>query len=112
MALSNKQQKAIELMVYSPYMTYTMMASECGVHVETLRRWRHETPEFMEALDKATKNRWKSAEQLAINTMVNLASEGNYSATKYILDSLDYAPKQKIEADVKATTISVSIEEE
>jgi hypothetical protein len=110
--LNNKQKKAIELLVYSPHMTYNMMASECGVSRDTLHRWRYETPEFMEELDKATKNRWKSAEQLAINTMINLMSEGNYSATKYVLDSLDYAPKQKIEADVKATTISVSIEED
>lgn len=112
MALSHKQLKAIELLVYSPHMTQNMIASEVGVHRDTIRRWREDTPEFKEALDIATKNRWKSAEQLAINTMINLASEGNYSATKYILDSLDYAPKQKIEADVKATTISVSIEED
>lgn len=100
MALNNKQIKAIELLVYSPHMTQYMIAQEVGVHRDTIRRWREENQEFKQALETATKNRWKSAEQLAINTMINLASEGNYNATKYILDSLDYAPKQKIQAEV------------
>lgn len=46
MALSNKQIKAIELLVYSPHMTQNMIAKECGVHRDTIRRWREETPEF------------------------------------------------------------------
>jgi hypothetical protein len=102
MALNNKQIKAIELLVYQPYMTQNMIAQEVGVHRDTIRRWREETPEFKEALDKATKERWKAAEQMAVNTMINLMSEGNYQATKYVLDSMNYAPSQKIEAKVDA----------
>lgn len=86
-------------------MTLNMVASECGVSRDSLHRWRTENQEFKQALETATKNRWKSAEQLAINTMINLASEGNYNATKYILDSLDYAPKQKIQADINSDVI-------
>ena len=102
MALNNKQIKAIELLVYSPYMTQQMIAKECGVHRDTLHRWRNEVPEFMEALDKATKARWKAAEQIAVNTMINLASEGNIQAAKYMLDNLGYKPVDKIEAQVDA----------
>ena len=109
MALHHKQLKAIELMVYSPYMTQNMIAQECGVHRDTIRRWREETPEFREELDKATKNRWKAAEQVAINTMINLASEGNIQAAKYICDSLGYKPTEKIEADI-STDIHINIE--
>ncbi len=102
MALNNKQIKAIELLVYQPYMTLNMVAQECGVHRDTLHRWRNEVDEFKEALDKATKDRWKAAEQMAINTMINLASEGNIQAAKYICDSLGYKPADKIEAKVDA----------
>lgn len=112
MALNNKQLKAIELLVYKPHMTQNMIAQECGVHRDTIRRWREETPEFQQALDKATKDRWKAAEQMAVNTMINLMSEGNYQATKYVLDSMNYAPSQKIEAKVDATAnIVIEIEE-
>ena len=102
MALNNKQIKAIELMVYSPYMSQNMMAKECGVHRDTIRRWREDTPEFKEALEKATKERWKAAEQLAVNGMISLASEGNYNAIKYMLDNLGYKPVEKVEAKVDA----------
>lgn len=110
MALNNKQLKAIELLVYSPHMTQNMIAKECGVHRDTIRRWREETPEFQEALDKAIKERWKSAEAMAVNGMISLASEGNYNAIKYMLDNLGYKPAEKIEANV-STDIVINIEE-
>lgn len=105
MALNNKQLKAIELLTYSPYMTIKMVAEECGVHRDTLHRWRYEVPEFQEALDKSIKNRWKSAEALAVNGMINLASEGNYNAIKYLLDNLGYKPVDKVEASVESRNI-------
>ena len=111
MALSNKQIKAIELLVYQPYMTQNMIAKEVGVHRDTIRRWREETPEFKEALDKATKERWKAAEQMAINTMINLASEGNIQAAKYICDSLGYKPVDKVEAKVDARAQVVFVDD-
>lgn len=112
MALNNKQIKAIELLVYQPYMTQQMIAKECGVHRDTLHRWRTEVEEFKTALDKATKERWKAAEQMAINTMINLASEGNIQAAKYICDSLGYKPVEKMEAKVDSkTNIIIDIEE-
>lgn len=102
MALHNKQLKAIELLVYQPYMTQEMMAKECGVARETIWRWRTENEEFKEALSNATKERWKAAEQMAVTTMINLMAEGNYQATKYVLDSMDYGATQKIDAKVDA----------
>lgn len=101
MALNNKQLKAIELLVYQPYMTQQMIAAECGVHRDTLHRWRTEVPEFKDELDKAIKNRWKAAESLAVNTMISLAAEGNIQAAKYMLDSLGYKPTEKVEANIK-----------
>lgn len=105
MALNNKQIKAIELLVYQPYMTQQMIAKECGVHRDTLHRWRTEVPEFQAALDKAIKDRWKAAESLAVNGMINLAAEGNFQAMKYMLDNLGYKPADKIEANVKSDVV-------
>ena len=102
MALNNKQIKAIELLVYSPYMTLNMVAKEVDVSRDTLHRWRNDNEEFKTALDKATKDRWKAAEQMAVNTMINLASEGNIQAVKYMLDNLGYKPVEKVEAKVDA----------
>lgn len=86
-------------------MTLNMIAKESGVHRDTLHRWRTQTPEFQEALDKAIKERWKNAESLAVDGMINLASEGNYNAIKYILDSLGYKPVEKMEASVESRNI-------
>lgn len=102
MALNNKQLKAIELLVYQPYMTQEMMAKECGVARETLWRWRNENEEFKTELKKAIRQRWEAAESLAVNTMINLASEGNIQAAKYMLDNLGYKPADKIEAQIDA----------
>jgi uncharacterized protein YjcR len=100
MALNHKQLKAIELLVYSPHMTQKVIAEECGVHRDTIRKWREENDEFKMELDKAIKNRWKAAESLAVDGMISLAAEGNYSAIKYLLDNLGYKPTEKIEANV------------
>lgn len=110
-ALNNKQLKAIELLVYQPYMTLNMTAQECGVSRDTLHRWRNETPEFMEALDKAIKERWRNAEAMAVNGMINLASEGNFQALKYMLDNAGYKPAEKIEAKVDAKAQVVFVDD-
>jgi uncharacterized protein YjcR len=109
LALNHKQIKAIELLVYSPYMTLNMIAQEVGVSRDTLHRWRNDNEEFKKELDKAIKERWKAAESMAVNGMINLASEGNYNAIKYMLDNLGYKPTEKIEADI-STDIHINIE--
>jgi hypothetical protein len=100
-ALNNKQLKAIELLVFSPHMTLNVICKEVDVSRDTLHRWRNDNEEFKAALAKATKDRWKAAEQMAVDTMISLMSEGNYQAAKYVLDSMDYGAAQKIEANVK-----------
>ena len=110
MALNNKQRKALELLVYSPYMTQQMVAKEVGVHRDTIRVWKEENMEFKAELDKAIKERWKSAEAMAVNGMISLAQEGNFQAIRYMLDNLGYKPVEKIEADINSE-INITIEE-
>jgi transposase-like protein len=109
-ALNNKQLKAIELLVYSPKMTLIEVCKEVDVSRDTLHRWRNDTPEFKEALDKAIKERWKAAETIAVNTMIEQCNDGNIQAAKYMLDSLGYKPTEKIEATV-SNDIVIKIEE-
>ena len=111
MALNNKQLKAIELMVFSPHMTQTVMAAECGVHRDTLHRWRTENEEFRTELDKAIKQRWEAAESLAVDGMISLAAEGNFNAIKYLLDNRGYKPVEKVEANI-TTDIVINIGED
>lgn len=111
MALNNKQLKAIELLVYQPYMTLNMVCKEVDVSRDTLHRWRNDNEEFKSALDKAIKERWKAAEAMAVNGMINLASEGNYNAIKYLLDNLGYKPVEKMEAKVDAKAQVVFVDD-
>jgi uncharacterized protein YjcR len=108
MALSSKQLRAIELMVYSPHMKQIEIAEELGVHRDTIRRWQNDE-EFKEAFSQACKQRFKEAENIAVNAMIKLAYEGNATAAKYMLDSLGYKPTEKIEANIK-NDIIINIE--
>ena len=47
---------------------------------------------------------------MAQATIEQLARDGDFKAAKYILDSLGYAPVQKVQAEVQ-NSITVNIEE-
>lgn len=109
MTLKPKQLALIEAMLAHPMMSDVKLAEEMGINRNTIRIWKKQ-PEFKEELDKRLKEKWKDSERMAMESMQKLASEGHFNASKYILDSLGYAPTQKIEADVK-TDICIDIEE-
>lgn len=111
MALNNKQIKAIELLTYQPYMTLNMVCQEVGVSRDTLHRWRNDNEEFKAELKKSIRQRWEAAESMAVNTMINLASEGNIQAVKYMLDNLGYKAPDKIEAKVDARAQVVFVDD-
>lgn len=109
MALKPKQLELLELMLTSPMMSDVKMAKQLELNNKTVGKWRKE-PEFQEEMKKRLAEQWKTAEALAQAKMIELAQEGNFQANKYILDSLGYAPAQKIEAEVKQD-INIVIEE-
>ena len=110
MALKPKQLELLELMLTNPMMSDVKMAKQLELNNKTVGKWRKE-PEFQEEMKKRLAEQWKNAEALAQAKMIELAQEGNFQANKYILDSLGYAPTQKIEADVKTENIVINIEE-
>lgn len=107
--LKPKQRELLEAMLAHPMMSDVKLAELLGINNKTVGVWKR-LPEFKEELDFRLKEQWKESERIAVAQMRKLASEGHYNANKYILDSLGYAPTQKIEADVR-TDICIDIEE-
>lgn len=109
MALKPQQLQLIEAMLANPMMSDVKLAQALKINNKTVGVWR-KLPEFQEELKARLQEKWKGAERIAQETMINLASNGDFKASKYILDSLDYAPTQKIEADL-TTNVVINIEE-
>lgn len=107
--LKPKQLQMIEIMIANPTASQRELGEIVGVDKKTIQRWL-KIDEFQNELKNRLKDIWNDSERIAINTMRNLAIDGDFKASKYILDSLGYAPAQKIEADVK-TNINITIEE-
>jgi hypothetical protein len=105
MALKNaKQCELLEMMLANPMMSDVKLAEALGLNNKTVGKWRKE-PEFQAEMKKRLQEQWKDAESLAQKKMIELAAEGNFNANKYILDSLGYAPAQRVEATVSQDII-------
>jgi hypothetical protein len=109
MALKPKQIELLELMLANPMMSDVRLAEIMELNNKTVGKWR-KMPDFQEEMKKRLAEQWKNAESLAQKKMIELANDGCFQANKYILDSLGYAPVQKIEADI-STDIVINIEE-
>lgn len=109
MALTAKKLELLETMLSNPMMSDVKLAELLSLNNKTVGKWRKE-PEFQEEMKKRLAEQWKNAESLAQKKMIELANDGCFQANKYILDSLGYAPAQKIEADIN-TDIVINIEE-
>lgn len=110
MALTAKRIELLEAMLANPMMSDVKLGELLNLNNKTVGKWRKE-PEFQEALKQRLAQQWKDAESLAQRKMIDLAAEGNFNANKYILDSLGYAPAQRIEAEVKEANINITIED-
>ena len=104
MALKPKQMELLEAMLAYPMLSDVKLAQLLELNNKTVGKWR-KLPEFQEELKKRLAEQWKDAERLAQVKMIELAGEGNFHANKYILDSLGYAPAQRIEADISNDVI-------
>ena len=109
MRMTTKKLELLEAMLAHPKMSDVKLGELLELNNKTVGKWRKE-PEFQEELKKRLKEQWSDAERLAQKKMIELADEGCFQANKYILDSLGYAPAQKIEADI-STDINIVIEE-
>lgn len=109
MALKARQLAYIEFLLANPLLTNIEAGEQLGVSRNTISKWK-DNPEFQAEYKRRLKEKWEDSELMAMEMMQKLAREGNFQASKYILDSQGYAPTQKIEADVK-TDINIVIDE-
>ncbi|MBR5823813.1 MAG: hypothetical protein IKY67_06690 [Paludibacteraceae bacterium] len=109
MALKQRQLAYIEFLLANPLLTNTEAGEKIGVSRNTISKWK-DNPEFKEEYKKRLKEKWEDSELMAMEMMQKLARDGNFQASKYILDSQGYAPTTKIEADINAD-INIVIEE-
>ena len=109
MALTAKRLELLEAMLANPMMSDVKLGELLNLNNQTVGKWRKE-PEFQEEMKQRLAQQWKDAESLAQKKMIELAGDGCFQANKYILDSLGYAPTQKIEADI-STDIVINIKE-
>ena len=101
--------KCIEAMIANPAASNVELADIVGCNRNTITEWKRNEI-FMAAYHERLREIWKDSEGIAINTMRNLAIDGDFKASKYILDSLGYAPVQKVEADLN-TEIVINVGE-
>lgn len=99
MALTAKRLELLEAMLANPMMSDVKLGELLNLNNKTVGKWRKE-PEFQEEMKKRLNEQWKAAESLAQKKMIELAADGCFQANKYILDSLGYAPAQRIEAEI------------
>ena len=104
MALKARQLLCIEAMLANPSASYVELSQIVGCNRNTITEWKRK-PEFQEEYNRRLKEMWKDAEGIAVKSMIKLAEEGNFQASKYILDSHNYAPATKIEADISSKIV-------
>lgn len=109
MALTAKRLELLEAMLAQPMLSDVKLGQLLNLNNKTVGKWRKE-PEFQAELKARLQQQWKDAESLAQRKMIDLAAEGNFQANKYILDSLGYAPAQKIQAEID-NDITITIED-
>lgn len=97
--LKPKQLDFIERLIANPLLPDTELAKQVGVNRNTLHAWKTNA-EFQAAYKQRLSEVWQDSERAAIDTMQSLARAGDFKANKYILDSLGYAPTQRVEATI------------
>lgn len=109
MALTRLQENVIAFLIANPFMRDAEVCRQLNISANTMCRWKKK-PEFTEALHKACQEKFKDAERVAIEGMIENAANGNVQAQKYMLDYMDYKPVEKVEQTV--TTINVTVDED
>jgi DNA-binding CsgD family transcriptional regulator len=109
MALKPRQLALIEAIIANPTASHVELAEIVGINRNTITVYKRDA-EFKAELKKRMQEIWEESEVMAVQNMRKLADEGHFQANKYILDSLGYAPAQKIEANV-SNDIVINVEE-
>lgn len=104
--MKRKHWALIEAMLANPNMT----EAEVGEFLCVKHDQAHATlnsPVFVEELNKAFKQKFKNAQRYAVNTMENLAKDGDFQASKFILENSGYKEETNIKVDMGNVEINI-----
>lgn len=110
--LTDKQQKALELLTCGLGMRYKDIAEQVGIDVKQLYRWRTspDFSHFQEELEKINNERWLATVDAAREGAASLCREGNAKMIEFVLKNAGYNPTNKTELEV-STDIVINIED-
>ena len=104
-----RMDRVLEVWVSNPMASENKLAELSGVSRPTIQRYKRDK-EFMEKYHEMCRQRFNSFESMAVEKLREALETGNWQAVKYVLDSLDYGGKQKVDANVN-TDVNISIGE-
>lgn len=107
--LTKKMMAAAEYRVLHPTETTEKIAKEVGVDPSSIYKWQKKE-EFQEYEHKLCQQRFRNAEKIAMQKMIELADRGNYKAVQYLLDGAGYKAEEKV--SVSGSEISITISDE
>ena len=99
----------LDVWMANPRLRFCEIAEKAGISEDTFWKYRQD-PEFMEMYHQRCLQRWKQAEALALENLIDKLNDEEWNATKYTLDGLNYGGKTAIELST-ANQINIKIDE-
>lgn len=105
--------KALEIVKERPDISFKRLAEEVGLSSSSCQRWYADDIDgFKERYHEALRYAFNKLEGLAIRTLGDLLVDGNFQATKYVLDNRGYKAEDKTNLTVSGDMdIKINIEE-
>lgn len=88
-------KQAIELEIANPNITQEQLAAAVGKSVNQIHNYQH-SPIYQEELDRRLREETRRYAVKAMDQMMRLSEQGNFNATKYLLDYSDFGSKQEV----------------
>lgn len=108
MGLTNRQKAFLDAYFENPFLSMTAHAKALGIPRETVYYWKKTNYNgFRDEMEAKLAERWNEAKYEASEAMFNLMRQGDYKASKYILDYSGYAPVNKQE--ISSNDIKINI---
>lgn len=105
--------KALEIVKERPDISMKSLSLEIGLSQGMCGKWYHDDVDgFKERYHEALRYAFNKLEGLAIRTLGDLLVDGNFQATKYVLDNRGYKAEEKSKISVSGDMdITINIEE-
>ena len=105
--LSTRHREIAQYRLMFPGLTQEEMGKKFGLTQVQINHI-YKSPVFIDYYESLLQDRWKEHENEAQQKMFELMQDGNFNATKYILDSLGYQPKQQVQLETN-NSIKINI---